>query len=306
MNNELVLTGLDASNPLGFLAALGVLEALSDRERGWALSFVALDAWRPRLTRRDDKAGAVELEHVLDAIDADLLACGESLALALEYDGKRDLKPPPAVFRAKAAEIQGVTTAAARRDADWLASFGDELVTDESGESLKPSALHFTAGTQYWLQMANIIRASCGREDLRRALIGPWTNRCATPVLRWDSTSTRDFALLARNPSDDPQLGEFGAEWLALRGWTSLQVTGIHGRLRTTCCAGSWKRGGSFRWPLWSAGLPRDVVRTVLRHEWAEAKAGERAARGIELVFSSDITRAETGGRGSFSAAKVI
>ncbi|MEQ1825821.1 MAG: hypothetical protein ABL921_07730, partial [Pirellula sp.] len=62
MNYELELTGLDGSNPLGFLAALGTLAELSaDPLTIYRMSWVVVSGvWRPRLhTERPLEASAV-------------------------------------------------------------------------------------------------------------------------------------------------------------------------------------------------------------------------------------------------------
>ena len=62
MTYELELTGLDGSNPLGFLAALGTLAELSaDPSTIYRMSWVtASGVWRPRLhTEQPLEASAV-------------------------------------------------------------------------------------------------------------------------------------------------------------------------------------------------------------------------------------------------------
>lgn len=299
--SELVLEGLDGANPLGFLAALGCLEALADHGIAAKLRFVATDAWRPALSNGPDSTG-----ELVALLVADAEACVASEALGLEYDGKRDLKPTPVEFRALASRVTCRSTSTDRRDADWVASFGDELVTDGKGTNIKPSFLHFTAGQQQWLDMVHKLLAELTPADLERALVGPWTYQRATPVMGWDSTASRDFALRARDPGKEKKLGEPGADWLAVRGWVALRSSGVGGKLRTTGCAGRWKTGGSFRWPLWIVPLDRACVRSTIGLDWVAVDQRERAARGVEVVLSSGITRSDQGGYGSFDPSRIM
>src|SRR5690606_38960345 len=125
------------------------------------------------------------------------------------------------------------------------------------------------------------------------------------PVMGWDSTSDRSYALRASNPATEKKLGVPGADWLALRGLACLPVVPVKTRVLTTGCIGGWKTG-QFRWGLWTVPLGRDVVRSTLRLDLAHMNAGERTARGVGVVFSCGIRRSDQGGYGSFEPASVI
>src|SRR5690606_29377054 len=94
-DNEIVLTGLDGTNPLAFLAALGVLETLTDQGVDARLRWHDQGVWQPVVLGLDSGIEAL-VEHCV----RDARAKQNDLALALEYDGKQDLKPHPDTFRA--------------------------------------------------------------------------------------------------------------------------------------------------------------------------------------------------------------
>lgn len=295
---DLTLTGLDGANPLGFLAALGVLAAVTDFSCEARLTWRRLGAWRPVLTSE-----STDLEAVIDRLDRDRLSCRDDPALALEYGGKRDLKPPPGLFREFLERLSSNATPASRRSVDWASAFATDVAVDNNGNT-KPTVLHFTAGQQQFLQMVDELVEGVTKDDLREALEGPWQYQRPLPVLGWDGTASRDYALRATDPSTDKKLGVPGADWLAVRGLTCFPTVPRGGRVMTTGCDGGWK-DGQFRWPLWTVPLNLPVVRSVLCQNPVGMTSGERGARGIGAVFSSVMKRHKQGGRGSFEPASV-
>lgn len=296
---EITLDGLDGTNPLAFLAALGVLAAVADNSPDAKLGWRHQGSWRPVLISR-----CSEIVALAALLDADRQSCLADPALALEYDGKRDLKPRPEHFRAFLLELSESTTATSRRSADWASSFGTDVATDNNGNT-KPTALHFTAGQQQFLQMVAELADKVTKNDLVEAIDGPWKYERPLPVMGWDATSSRDYALRASDPSTDKKLGVPGADWLAIRGLTFFPTAPRAVRILTTGCVGGWK-DGQFRWPLWTVPLSVPVVRSVLCQNWPEKVRPERIARGIGAVFSSGIKRSDQGGYGSFEPSNVI
>jgi hypothetical protein len=297
--HDLILHGLDGANPLGFLAALGALEGASNETGDVRLSWRHEGEWRPVLT-----STLTDMEALIDRLDQDRRACVLDPALALEYAGKKDLKPPPADFRTYLAELREKATAAERRSVDWASAFATDVAVDNNGNT-KPTALHFTAGQQQFLQMVGELVTGVTKDDLREALEGPWRYERPLPVMGWDATSSRDYALRATDPSMDKKRGVPGADWLAVRGLTYFPTAPRGTRIMTTGCQGGWK-DGEFRWPLWTVPLQPAVIRSTLGLSTAGMLASERAARGIAVVLSSGIRRSDQGGYGSFTPASVL
>lgn len=295
----IVLPGLDGTNPLAFFAALGVLEVLSDRGMPARLRWQDDGGWHPVLDRIDE-----DIDAIIGWIDADRVSCLDDAALQLEYDGKRDLKPVPTQFRAYLDSLVRQAEPGRRRGVDWASAFATDVATDNNGNT-KPTALHFTAGQQQFLKMVLELANGVTPADVREALIGPWRYSRPLPVLGWDATSTRDYALRASDPSTDKKLGVPGADWLAVRGLPSIPVVPVKTQIRTTGCAGGWKTG-SFRWGLWTVPLTRELVRSTLRQNLEDTVPAERAARGIGAVLCCGIRRSDQGGYGSFEPARVV
>ncbi|MCB9596623.1 MAG: hypothetical protein H6719_28120 [Sandaracinaceae bacterium] len=296
---ETVLTGIDGANPLGFFAALGVLEVVSDRGLPARLAWRDEGAWRPILSGLD-----ASVDDLVEWVEEDRLTCLSEPALALEYGGKRDLKPPPGQFREYLLTLVAAAQPGSRRSVDWASSFATDIAVDNNGNT-KPTALHFTAGQQLFLKMVDELATGVTASDVSEALIGPWRYERPLPVMGWDATAARSYALRASNPSGDKKLGVPAADWLAVRGMVSLPVVPVGSRVLTTGCTGGWKTG-AFAWPLWSVALERSVVRSTVRLDLGSMDDAERRARGIAVVFRCGIKRTDQGGYGSFEPASVF
>lgn len=327
MTHALSLTGLDARDPLAYLAALGCLLAASSRCRVQGLepprmSFELGARLGPTL-----HGCAQTRDALLDWLVADLdeLAGRGELErdpfLDFTYPddkGKavRDLKPPPELFRAFGEELVERGDVHERRSLDWAAATLTDVATDLSGNA-KPFALHFTAGQQRFLNVAAELLDGAGgnraqrpvdRDDLDAAVFGPWAGDRELKVFSWSPCQDRAYALRALDPSGDTKLGDPGVDWLALRGIAMLSSAPVADKIGTSGVHGGWKTG-MFSYPVWSAALDVDAVRSLLRHpcmrdveEIGEASAVARRTlpRGVE-VLSCRITRSEQGGYGAFS-----
>lgn len=318
--SELVLTGIDGMNPQGLMAALGVLRVLDEgaRARGEA---------SPRLSWRDEGYwnpvlhGVEDLKGVVQAVLSDLQTWAEEPALKLAYskDGERldpndssavrDLKPKPEIQRAVYQEAVVRAQDAQPRTAQMMAAFGSELALDNN-LNIKPTALHFTAGQQQFLKMVNQVRDGVTQEDVRQALVGPWTYESKLPSLSWAGTGARTWALRASDPSKDKRGSCPGAEWLAFVGLSFFPCvprrTHRGPRVFTTGVQGGWK-DSALTWPLWTAPATATGVASLLRTaDLSKMSSEARRARGIGVVLRSEISRSDQGGYGSFSPAAVV
>lgn len=304
------LTGLDAQNPLGFLAALGLLRILDDHARRRKDPI-------PRLAFVDDGQQVAQvtshlsLEAIKGLILEDAVEQGQSRALRLAYTedsladpeapkAVRDLKPPPKVARGFLSQMQD----APRRDADLAAAFFSELVQDNNGNT-KPTSLHFTAGQQSFLSMVEALRVGLTSTTLDEALIGPWLNASPLPSLSWDSSATRNYALRASNPSKEKRGSVAGANWLAVHGLGFFAVAVHRNRLKTTAIDGGWK-DSTMTWPLWSSPTDAATVAALLRCGASRWNARAREASGVTLVLQAGILRSDQGGYGSFTPSSVL
>lgn len=310
--NDLALTGLDGQNPLAFFAALGLLRVLEERTSG------SKKKPQPRLRFVDDGRQTPHLqthlsfEEVCGLVLEDAESrCGvAALELAYDEEGElarpdaegaiADLKPRPEAARRFLESLHGRD----RRSLDLGAAFFSELVEDNNG-NMKPTALHFTAGQQKFLEMVSELRKSLQKAHLEEALLGPWRGMDPLPSMSWDSTVARLYALRAVNPSSEKRGSVAGANWLAVIGLSYFPVNVRRARLITTGVVGGWK-DSFFHWPVWSEPSTHLEVRSLLRGDLRQLRRHEREALGVTQVFRSAITRSDQGGYGAFAPAEVV
>ena len=305
--------GLNAQNPLGFLASLGLLRILADhaRRKGAApprLCFIDEGQMVAQVTSHLDGAA------IKDLILTDAAEQIHSPAIQLSYieaDSKKkqtkrvsDLRPPPSEARRFLLQMQS----APRREADLAAGFFSDLIQDDSQGRTKPTALHFTSGQQKFLAMVEDLRKGLILEDLDEALDGPWLNRAddrALPSLSWDSSASRIYALRATNPAEETRGSVAGANWLAVHGmgFFTVFVRGKH--LQTTAVTRDAGKTWMLTWPLWTAPATAETIAALLRYDAGRWTASQRAACSIFRVCQSKILRANKG-YGSFLPSSVI
>ena len=302
------LPGLVGTNPLGFLAALGVQLALLETDiqsRLWWTTGVSPTAMVSENVKARDIA-----EHAMEVFAR--WCSGPALNPAALLN----------IPRAKADTLK-LTNAEIRiyldRSREMLegtqlsAALVAEGSLDNQGAA-KPTDLYFTAGNQAFLAMARQILKGA-TEDVLEGLEGPWRYQSRLPSLMWDVTDDRDYALSAGNPSKDKKLTNPGPEALALLGLSWYPVFAGHfaGRPRTRMqgCSGIWTRA-RFTWPLWHKPASSHVVKSLLTHasgpETSDIAQRKRwyEAWGVASVHASSIRRSSQGGYGTFGPAETV
>jgi hypothetical protein len=267
-DDGLLLVGLDAGNPLAFLAALGTLRALAQAwpGRNVRMAWRLAGGWRPVLYI---EPGA-NANGVIEALDHQLQGMREHDVWKLGPD----LSVVPAKFKEYASEAAAHAHATGDRTwAEFASAFGCEA-TEAGNGSIQDTALRTMsgAGHQHFLQFMALIVDRTGPEHLEKTLLRPWRYDDAVEkqTLRWDPADDVRRALRWRDPSGDPQRrrrgGMLGANRLAIEGLPLLPCMPVRGVLQTT----GFQSGGAARtfwhWPIWSGPLAVDVVRSLLAH----------------------------------------
>ena len=323
MPHEVVLTGLDGTNPLGFMAALGVLTVLSARSDpktvGPTLSWRAESGWRPAVS------GASELDELIEIIDDDRQAWATAPILAFRYvklekKGPKlvgGMRPSAAVLRAWLARRLDRNDSASLSHACALWSEG--AYTETSGTAptrevlrlhsveatqdvplsrvLLPTHFDFTSRNAQFLEQAEQIRGYVTPERMLAELSSAQGDSSAPRTLDWDTLTDIPGALAGSQSAGFRP----GTEWLAFRGLSMLPVHATGHALQTTACTGR-RKSGSFTWPLWTPSLSPDTTRSLIAYpRLAQIAAAERSAMGIGAVFTSKLTKKADGYAGVFA-----
>lgn len=301
--SRIQLVGLDGSNPLGFLATLGLLRVIPDLK----LSFSDDGTFQALVD------GFSKSESDLAAL---LVADAESAAspsapwrfsytkAATKKQGPQkvaDLKPPPDEFKKFLAKSVEAWLTGDEEAAGYAAAYGTDVAVDGKGNT-KPTAFHFTAAQQAFLDAVEGIRASLTHEWVESSLFRGHGERPGSN-LRWDPRSERNYALMANKPGDDGTRVDAPLEWLAFRGLPLLPSFPHRQRIITTNVVGR-SDDMTFTWPLWSIPASLLTTRSTLQVDWT-GSAKERAVRGIFAICSSTIRRTSQG-YGNFGPSSVI
>ncbi len=296
------LLGVNGSNPLGFLAALGLLRVVP----GAKLGFSEDGSFKAIVEGLDMPGSGLA---ALIAADAEVAANKSApwrftyTKVATKKKGPQevaDLKPPPDDFKKFLATCIEAWLTGNDEAAGYAAAYGTDIAVDGKGNT-KPTAFHFTAANQTFLGTVETIRASVTQEWIETSFFeGHGTQPGSN--LRWDPGSERNWALMANNPNNDGTRVDAPLEWLAFRGLPLLPSFPRGARIITTAVHG---RGEdmTFAWPLWSPPASLQTVRSLLHFDWS-GDVCDRGERGVFAVCKSAIRRTSQG-FGNFGPSSV-
>ncbi len=294
-----VLTGLSGANPLGFMGALGLLRVLAQAKGAVRLGFEDDASFRPFIEGIDgvDVSASV-------AADASRRACSTELWwLTYDKGEKRgtkkvaDLKAPPEVFERYLRRCVDKWRAGEGEAASHAAAFGTSVARDGKGNA-KPTAFHFTAANQQFLDTVEKIRGLVTPEWARQSLFEGAPR--PGPNLRWDPAAERNWALRASDPVQEGTYVDAPLEWLAFRSLPLFPTVPVGNRVSTTCVVG---RGEdmTMTWPLWGESISLDSARSALQVDWSDGPSHA----GVFAVCASAIRRMGQG-FGNFGPGAVM
>jgi hypothetical protein len=284
-STKILLSGLDGSNPLGFLAALGTLRTLArarpdrDVQMAWQN---ASGRWTPAVAFNEETSES----DVVEALQPLLVAMAKHAA----FNFAENLKLQPADFAAFACESarlvrKGEDTVCA----DFAGCFACETTLNKEG-TVQDTAFRTMsgAGHQHFLKFMAEIARTTTPEQLHAALFAPWSYEEQKLSLRWDPADDRRYALRWNDPSGDVIRTVRGANRLAIEALPLFPVASVHGRLETTGFGRPQGRGIFWTWPIWEAPISLDTSRSVLALQELQKNQPNRAmlsACGVVEVF---------------------
>ena len=290
---EIECRGMDGSNPLAFLASLGLLRTLSLARPDWDVRM----GWRIKGTCFPFLKTSSDLteEDLLDVLDQGLKSRQGHEAL----DSGDDIKATPEEYRSLKSRAIDASSPQHRAFADFVGALAGEVVVENNDpEHVQDTAFRTMrgAGNQHFLKIMRMLAKETEREHLDRTLFRPWdyADGIKSHSLRWDPLDYSPHAYRWRDPSADPRRNKSGGMWganrLAVEGLPLLPVAAESGRLETTGFRGHGANNTYWTWPVWEPPICTEEVRSALAIEELQ---GERLngsvlrERGIEAVFRS-------------------
>lgn len=284
----LLLPGLDGTNPLGFLAALGVTRMLTDKN----------GAGQVHMKWTSSGGTLVPMIHVVSdsALDQDMILNGLCDGLANNITNH----PAQILDKLKTNHQQNFTEifkqcdqtgANDRMRADWLAAVASNVTPADAINQLQ------TARRDYYFKNLQSVIEKTTRDHLRRVLFCPWnySDPLDNQSLHIDPSEDRRHAHQWNKPSGDPDRkksgGVLGANRLAIEAIPLFTSLPEGDTLRTIGFTGTRSTDTRWTWPLWSVDITLPVIRSLLllrELQQESPKRNEVAAmreRGIVAVF---------------------
>jgi CRISPR-associated endonuclease/helicase Cas3 len=275
---------LDGSNPLAFLAALGLFRVMSDALPDYGLQMVWTKyqgAWRPSILSA--RASKLSDELILDSLGDALSTRAEehpALRLAVLIDARG--------MRGAFTDAVQEARLESRSNADWLSCNGSDMAGPESISQLQTTRRDYHA-----INVAGLVTQTT-RDHLRRSLFEPWnySDPIAGVSLHLEPREDRRHAYQWHMPSGDPTRkavgGMIGANRLALEAWPLFQSLPYQDKLTTVGFKGIKANNTQFTWPIWSAPVTLAVLPSLLalrELQSSEVSGARLEPMGIAVVF---------------------
>ncbi len=291
------LTGLRGTNPLSFLAALGVQVIFAGTEDEPHL-------WWSKGILPHAIVSSIRTDQIAERAIGILPSWKQSPCFQTNLEPLGDVKYAPHHIRQYLEDAR-----CSLLPSDLAHCLVAEGSLDNKGQA-KPTDLYFTAGNQKFLSIATDLIQEVTVEDLLDALNGPWPYQRKLQTLMWDVEDDSNYALTANDPSKQSKLINPGVEALAILGLSHYPVFGSRNRTLTRGVSGSWKEG-AFSWPMWKKPASYHAVSSLLAHTAAagfelDRRSDNYRAWGITHVMQSAISRSAQGGYGTFRPAEVV
>jgi hypothetical protein len=284
-DDGVLLCGLDGTNPLGFLAALGAFRLLAIENACVKMSWQLFSGtWRPTLfgIRVPLAQLGTELRTAIDKLDQSVWSIDKKLPFAAVR------------FRQEARNAVHAASSTSRNLADAIASLGVECLPDKDGDFEVTSLCMVRSGDskgQGLLAYGKRIIESTTWQQLQQAVVSEWLHEDDQCALRWDPAEDRSYALQWRNPSKVGALSMKGGNCLALFGMPMFTTVPFRREAETTAFGLREPKKSSLSWPIWKHPVSLDMAISLLGLsdiQRAQPPRTELESRGIASVYRCD------------------
>ncbi len=275
-DDGLLLPGIDGTNPLGFLAALGVLASLSridgltSARMRWTLKNAT---WVPCIMF--DASVSLTEDGLLDKLVTTLVN-DRSRHPANLYEQLQDEVNSRRSFFETVVSDASLT---ARARVDFLSAIASDASPDDAVNQLQ------TTRRDYHLGNIDSILSATTRDHLLRTLFVAWdySDPLNNQSLHLDPTEDRRHAYQWNKPSGDPSRnrvgGMLGANRLAIEAIALFTSFPRNSRLATVGFRGSRSHDTFWTWPIWGTSVSLDVAKTTLAIEELQADEFDSSTR---------------------------
>jgi CRISPR-associated endonuclease/helicase Cas3 len=313
-HDGVLLSGLDGSNPLAFLAAMGTFRTIA---RAWLDQPVAMSwavqrgMWSPSIHMRKPMTETFVIDTLVQSLRTD--AAKHPIAFMTkggrggDKEGTKKAKKGKQLPARSAggdaasteqaticpdiakffSERAGQSTPADREALDWLSAMTSDLAPDTT------SQLQTARRDYFWGNLESVMKL-CEPKHLCRTLFQPWDY--ADPLdnqsLHIEPSEDRRHAHQWSQPSGDPDRqrrgGMLGANRLAIEAFPFFQSVAQGNKLATRGFFGRRTDDTRWTWPLWDCPIGADVVASLLALADLQPDSPRHrslAARGIKAVF---------------------
>jgi len=287
--SSMVFRGIEGSNPLAFLAAIGAMRLLDLmwRDRGIRMVWIREGGWRPQVSGMPIEEEAALCQRLHEQAPWAPLEAFSELG--------NNVTVARALFERVLRDVAASASPADRRSPDFAAAFGSDVFEDKDKDRIDYSDLCFITGSghQHFLGTAKALAQSAGPGHLSEALFGPWKYRDKGLSMRWDPDDAKEYALRWRDPSAEGVSSVWGANRLAFEGLPLFPTVPTERGLRTTGFR-TQRRAHEFTWPIWTQPASADTVRALVGLRELESDSPDRVQlqrMGIDEIFRAQRVR---------------
>jgi hypothetical protein len=291
--HEIELNGIDGSNLLGYLAAVGTCRVLTlaDPDAQVRMRWEERKWWTPVVQHSQIQ----DPEELIGALAAHLSQANP----AYEEDHlDSDLQS----FHQK---LETAAQSRTRYEADFFTALGSECLAEKK-DGKTPATTEFRAvgggNNEGFLGFMRTLQRETMPEHLKKGLFIEWDYSDPPPFMRWDPNEYRPHALRANDPANDRKRNNVrGANRLAIEALPLFPTVPLSTRLATT----GFDMQDHVTWPIWMEPLDLNTIASLLASaEIQKAETFTMSRREIAQVFRA--TRFTEGRYRNFTPSRAI